>query len=105
MFGCAAYANLLKMLRDRKLTLSGIVDMHVGYDLGPSLEEGICIQSGRVRRVHFFLLADATQIVDFHEFVTSTTRMKVSAYFKMSATTSAPSKHLTDPRSVSQLGA
>ena len=26
-----------------------------------------------------FLLVDATQTVDFHEFVTSTTRMKVSA--------------------------
>ena len=54
MFGCAAYTSLLKMLRDGKLTPSGIVDMRVGYDLGPSLEEGICIQPGRSRRVHFF---------------------------------------------------
>ena len=43
VFGCAAYASLLETLRDRKLAPSGIVDMHVGYDLGFSLEEGICI--------------------------------------------------------------
>ena len=49
----------------------------------------------------FFLLADATQIIDLHEFATSTTRMKVSVYSKMGATTSAPFKHLTDPLSVS----
>ena len=53
----------------------------------------------------FFLLADATQIVDFHEFVTSTTCVKVPAYSKASATTSAPSKHLIDPSGVSQFGA
>ena len=52
-----------------------------------------------------FLLVDATQTVDFHEFVTSTTRMQVSAYFNMSTTTSASSKHLIDPSSVSQFGA
>ena len=52
-----------------------------------------------------FLLVDATQIIDFKGFVTSTTRMKVSAYSKVSATTSALSKHLTGPPSVSQLGA
>ena len=54
VFGCAAYASLLETLRDGKLTPSGIVDMRVGYDLGSSLEEGICIQPGRGRRVHFF---------------------------------------------------
>ena len=42
-FGCAAFVSLLKMLRDRKLAPSGIADMHVGYDLGPSLEEGISV--------------------------------------------------------------
>ena len=84
---------------------SGIADMHVGYDLGSSLEEGICVYSGRGRWVHFFLLADAAQTITFHEFITSTTRMKVSAHSKMSAITSAPSKHLTDPHSVSQFGA
>ena len=51
-----------------------------------------------------FLLVDATQIVDFHEFVSSTKRMQVPAYSKMGTTTSAPSKHLTDPLSVSQFG-
>ena len=51
-----------------------------------------------------FLLVDATQIIDFKGFVTSTTRMKVSAYSKVSATTSAPSKYLTDPLSISQFG-
>ena len=56
-------------------------------------------------RSTFFLLADATQIINFHEFITSTTRMKVSAHSKMSAITSAPSKQLTDPHSVSQFGA
>ena len=43
VFGCAAYASLLETLRDRKLAPSGIVDMHVGYDLGSSLEEGISV--------------------------------------------------------------
>ena len=51
-----------------------------------------------------FLLVDAIQIVDSHKFVTSTKRMKVSAYSKVSTTTSASSKHLTDPPSVSQYG-
>ena len=59
----------------------------------------------RFDRSTFFLRADATQVVDSHEFVTSTTRIQVSAYSKMSATTYAPSKHLTDPLSVSQFGA
>ena len=54
VFGCAAFVSLLKMLRDGKLTPSEIVDMLVGYDLGSSLEEGICVYSGRGRRVHFF---------------------------------------------------
>ena len=53
----------------------------------------------------FFLLADATQIIDLHEFATFTTRMKASVYSKMSATASAPPKNLTDSLSVSQLGA
>ena len=47
-FGCAAFVSLLGMPRDRKLVPSKIADMHVGHDLGPSLEEGICIQPGRV---------------------------------------------------------
>ena len=54
VFGCAAYASLPKMLQDRKLAPSGIVDMHVGHDLGSSLEGGTCIQSGRARWDHFF---------------------------------------------------
>ena len=49
VFGCAACASLLETLRDRKLTPSGTVDMRLGYDLGSSLEEGICIYSDRVR--------------------------------------------------------
>ena len=43
VFGCATYSSLLKMLQDRKLAPSGIVDMHVGYDLGSLLEEGTCV--------------------------------------------------------------
>ena len=43
VFGCAIYASLLETLRDGKLAPSGIADMHVGYDLGPSLEEGISV--------------------------------------------------------------
>ena len=43
VFGCAAFVSLLKMLRDRKLVPSKIADMHVGHDLGSSLEEGICV--------------------------------------------------------------
>ena len=66
VFGCATYSSLLETPRDGKLTPSGVMDMHLGYDLGPPLEEGICIQLGRVLWVHFFLLADATQIIDFH---------------------------------------
>ena len=41
VFGCAAYASLLETLQDGKLTPSGITNMHVGCDLGSSLEEGI----------------------------------------------------------------
>ena len=48
VFGCAAFVSLLEMPRDGKLAPSRIADMHVGHDLGPSLEEGICIQPGRV---------------------------------------------------------
>ena len=51
-----------------------------------------------------FLLVDATQIADFYEFVTSITRMKVSAYSKMSTTIYGPSKYLTDSFSSSQFG-
>ena len=105
MFGCAAYASLLETSRGGKLTPSRIANMHVDHDLGSLPEEGLCVYSGRVRWVHFFLLADATQIIGFHEFVTSTTHMKVLAYSKMSTTPSAPSKHLTDPFSGSQFGA
>ena len=54
VFGCAAYASLLETLRDGKLTPSRIADMRLGYDSGSSLEEGICIQPGRGRWVHFF---------------------------------------------------
>ena len=54
VFGCATYSSLLETPRDGKLTPSGVMDMHVGYDLVSSLEEGICIQSGRGRWVHFF---------------------------------------------------
>ena len=43
VFECAAYASLLETLQDGKLAPSGIADMHVGYDLRPSLEGGICI--------------------------------------------------------------
>ena len=43
LFGYAAYASLMKTSRDRKLVPSRIADMHVGYDLGPSLEEGISV--------------------------------------------------------------
>ena len=43
MFGCATFVSLLETLRDGKLTPSGIADMHVGYDLGSSLEEGISV--------------------------------------------------------------
>ena len=51
-----------------------------------------------------FLLADATQTITFHEFITFITRVKVSAYSKVNATTSVLFKHLTDPLSVSQFG-
>ena len=53
-FGCAAYASLLETLRDGKLVPSGVMDIHVGHDLGSLLEEGICVYSGRGRWVHFF---------------------------------------------------
>ena len=43
VFGCATYSSLLETPRDGKLTPSGVMDMHVGYDLGPSLEEGISV--------------------------------------------------------------
>ena len=49
VFGCAAYASLLETQQDGNLEPSGTVDMHAGYDLGCSLEEGICVYSGRVR--------------------------------------------------------
>ena len=42
VFGCATYASLPKTQQDGKLAPSGIADIH-GYDLGSSLEEGICI--------------------------------------------------------------
>ena len=54
VFGCAAHANLPETLRDGKLAHLGTADVHAGYDLGSSLEEGICIQLGRVLWVHFF---------------------------------------------------
>ena len=43
VFGCAAYASLLETLRDGKLAPLGMADMHAGYDLGSSLEEGISV--------------------------------------------------------------
>ena len=53
-FGWTAYASLLETLRDGKLVPSGVMDIHVGHDLGSLLEEGICVYSGRGRWVHFF---------------------------------------------------
>ena len=81
VFGCTGYASLLDVLRDRKLVATGIADMH-GMICGPQFRRvSVSNQVGFDGSI--FLLADETQIIDFHEFATSTTRMKASVYSKM----------------------
>ena len=74
MFACTACASLPEALRDGKLAPSETVDMYVGYDLGhksyrihhpPSRDVTVSTQirfDGSI-----FLLADSTQMIDFHQ--------------------------------------